>query len=510
MALVFLSFPAVVGAHDISLQLLGSYRTGLFDAGASEIAGYDPGTHRLFVTNAAFAAIDALDISDPSHPSLAFQIDISTFGAKANSVSVKDGVVAAAVEASIKQDPGLVVFFDVNGGYLADVVVGALPDMLTFSPDGAWVLVANEGEPNDDYTVDPEGSVSIIDVSGGAGSVSQGDVSTVDFNAFNDVPLDPSIRIYGPGATVAQDVEPEYIAVSPDSRTAWVTLQENNAIAIIDIDTAQIVDLVGLGVKNHNRHRNKLDASNEDGAIRFRRWPVLGFPMPDAIAAYEVFGHTFLITANEGDSRDYSGFSEEARVEDLTLDPTRFPNAASLQQAENLGRLKVTTANGDFDGDGDFDALFSYGARSFTIWTGSVKPVYESGSTLERITAKALPDDFNSSNDENGDFDGRSDDKGPEPEGVVIGKIGHRTYAFIGLERIGGIVVYDVSFPFYPRFVEYVNPRDFLGDPEADSAGDLGPEGLLFIPREESPISKALLVTANEVSGSTTIYAIGH
>jgi len=276
----------------------------------------------------------------------------------------------------------------------------------------------------------------------------------------------------------------------------------------VDIDAGQITDLVGLGVKNHRRWRNRLDASNEDGAIRLRRWPVWGFPLPDAIATFEVGGYPFLITANEGDSRDYDGFSEETRVEDAVLDPTRFPDAANLQQPDNLGRLKITTANGDFDDDGDFDALFSYGGRSFTIWTDTIQRVFDSGSALEQITAAAFPDDFNSDNDSNGSFDSRSDDKGPEPEGLAIGKIGHRTYAFIGLERIGGIVIYDVSYPFWPRFVDYVNNRDFQGDPAADTAGDLGPEGLIFIPGSESPISRPLLVVANEVSGSTTIYEV--
>jgi len=226
-AVVFLlaALPGFAGAGGVSLQPLGSYRTGLLDEGAAEIADYDPATSRVFVINGGMATIDALDITDPSNPVLAFQIDVSSFGAQANSVAVRDGVVAAAVEANVKQDPGFVVFFDVDGAYLSDVVVGALPDMLTFTPDGTKVLVANEGEPNDDYSVDPEGSVSIVDVSAGAGSVTQADVSTLGFSAYNGASLDPSVRVYGPGATVAQDFEPEYIAVSADSRTAWVTLQ---------------------------------------------------------------------------------------------------------------------------------------------------------------------------------------------------------------------------------------------------------------------------------------------
>lgn len=504
-----LASPALAhGSGGITLEVLGTYASGIFLDGGAEIVAFDPGTHRLFVTNAAENSIDVLDLADPTAPTLLFSIALSSIGAGVNSAAVSGGVVAVAIESDPKQAPGKAAFFDVSGTFLSSVTVGALPDMITFTPDGTTVLVANEGEPNDAYTVDPEGSVSVIDVSAGAAHVTQADVRTADFHAFDAGPLDRSVRVFGPGSTPSQDFEPEYIAVSADSRKAWVTLQENNAIAIIDISSATVVDVVGLGTKNHRRFRNGLDASNEDGRIRIRPWPVRGFYLPDAIAAFRKDGHTFLVTANEGDSRDYGGFSEEERVADLTLDPDRFPHAATLQLEENLGRLKVTSTAGDFDGDGDYDALFSFGARSFTIWTPWGRKLFDSGSQIELITAAALPDDFNSDNEENGSFDDRSDDKGPEPEGVVIGEVHGRTYLFVGLERIGGVVVFDLEDPLDPRVVTYVNNRDFLGDPAAGTAGDLGPEGLVFIPADDSPNGKPLLVIANEISGTTTIFGI--
>lgn len=496
------------GSGDLALEVLGTYETGIFLDGGAEIAAFDPATERLFVTNAANNAIDVLDIGDPTSPTLLFSIDLSALGGGVNSVAVSGGIVAAAIEADPKQNPGTVAFFDTNdmsGMSLSSVQVGALPDMVTFTPDGQTVLVANEGEPSDDYTNDPEGSVSVIDVSGG---VENAVVHTADFHAFNGAPLDPSVRVFGPGATASQDFEPEFIAVSADSKTAWVTLQENNAIAIVDVPSATVVDVVGLGTKNHLFFGNGLDASNEDGRIRIRPWPVHGLYLPDSIAAFEAGGHTLLVTANEGDSRDYSGFSEEERVADVVLDPERFPHAAYLQAEENLGRLKITTTLGDFDDDGDFDRLFSYGARSFSIWTSSGRKLFDSGSALELITAAAFPDDFNSSDEENFSFDDRSDDKGPEPEGVVIGEVDGRTYLFLGLERIGGVMVFDLSWPLLPRFVTYVNNRNFLGDPAAGTAGDLGPEGLLFVSAADSPTGQPLLVVANEISGTTTIYGI--
>src|SRR5262245_45471140 len=180
-----------------------------------------------------------------STPTKVGSIDVKPYGAVANSVAVRDGIIAVAVENAVKTSPGKVVFFDRNLNFLSQVEVGALPDMLTFAHNGRFVLVANEGEPNDAYTIDPEGSVSIIDLSKGVAKLTQANVRTADFNVFNHAMLDPSIRIFGPGASVAQDLEPEYIAVSHDSKTAWVTCQENNAIAIIDIASAKVTKLVG-------------------------------------------------------------------------------------------------------------------------------------------------------------------------------------------------------------------------------------------------------------------------
>lgn len=491
----------------IELAVAGTYASGVFDEGAAEISAYDPWTRRLFVTNANANTVDVLDIRNPRRPRLQFTIDLSAYGAGVNSVAVSHGIVAVAVEADPKQDPGSVVFFDVKGRYLNDVTVGALPDMVTFTPDGTRVLVANEGEPDDDYLVDPEGSISIIDISGGIAAAS---VATADFQAYNGLDLAP-IRIFGPGASVAQDLEPEYIAVSADSRTAWVSLQEANAIAIVDVDNARVTDLVPLGTKDHSVIQNAIDASNRDDGIHLKAWPVVGMYQPDAIAAYKVDGETYIVTANEGDSRDYDGYSEEARIgdvnDDFLVDPSAYPDLALLTDDARLGRLNMTTATGDTDMDGDIDVLHVYGGRSFSILNATGEMVYDSGSELERILADVLPEEFNSTNDENGSFDNRSDDKGPEPEGVTVGEIGGRHYAFIGLERIGGIMVYDVSNPIAPRFVQYINNRDFAGDAAAGTAGDLGPEGLTFIPARHRG-GRPLLAVTNEISGTTTLYTI--
>ena len=913
----------------IQLEQLDSINTG-----GAEISAYDPGSRRLFTTSAETNSVAIVDASNPAALVQIDTISVSKYGSP-TSVAVKNGVIAVAIGSSVKTDPGTVAFYRPNGQELGTVKVGALPDMVTFTPDGRYLLVANEGEPEDygNDHVDPEGSISIVRMPHGW-FWSQPSVRTVGFTAYNgkeEALRAKGVRIYGPGASAAQDFEPEYIAVTDDSRFAFVTLQENNAVVKLDIERALILDLMPLGYKDwskgaytaatyewraeqmppigstvagqllrlggfsglafegvthdgklefiantdrgpngeptgvlrpfllpefsprlvrftldtsngklqltqqiilrapdghaltglpntavpggngntpHNdevpvdlkgnilpldplggdfegvvvdedgsfwmcdeyrpaiyhfnshgillqryipkgahdkaglaipaagaagalgiealpaelgqRRQNRgmegialrdgkiygfmqsparipdtlsngtlnamknvriveldpvtlatrqflyvmdnpasmgsgdtradkigdavatpegflvverdddstpvasantvitkkvyafslagadvitglnstcngksvdqstaleldgcnfkyvkktlevdlaaagydqvqkveglallddgrlavindndfqvagitidqttgtftlnagyqpestilglierpgLDASDKDKRINIRPWPVFGMYEPDAIDTYRVGGRTYFVTANEGDSRDYDSYSEEKSVSALTLDPTVFPNATDLQKDAALGRLTVTSSMGDTDGDGDHDALFTLGGRSFSIWSAAGTQVFDSGSQLERITALAVPANFNASNDKTS-FDNRSDNKGPEPEGIVIGEIGGRPYAFIGLERIGGVAVYDVSDPYAPVFVDYLNNRDF-GSPEA---GDLGPEGLLFIPAGESPNHQPLLVVSSEISGTVTTYSLG-
>lgn len=912
-ALLAPAFAAPARAQDapppITISPLGTYSTGQIDAAAAEIVAYHAATQRAYVVNGGDKTIDILDVSDPANPTLVSQVDITKFGEAATSVDLFADIVAVAVPADKKTAPGAVVFLDPDGALLGQVTVGALPDMLTFTPDGRYVVTANEGEPNDDYSVDPEGSVSIIDVSGGVAALTEENVRTAGFGQFNDAEIDWRIRIYGPNATVAQDLEPEYAATSADSTTAFVTLQENNALAVIDLANAEVTALLPLGFKHFDapaatlhtyelaerpvlgttaagqeillggfsglfyegmddsgrllfathtdrgpnpesadvdddgvnerpfalpdfqpvivrlaldpatgvveiveqiglkrddgtpltglpnlageagmayadeepvdlqgapleldplgadlegivraedgtywmvdeyrpaiyhftpdgtlaaryvpegsnseetgvavgeeaipaiyaqRRANRgfeavalrdgilyafiqspidnpdggkdnsskastlvrilafdtdakttvgeyfyrldgagvdkigdavvtpdgtflvlerddatgaaarklvyrididaatnflgydlplgvelqsnaglarlgitpvaktlavdlgaigydlvdkpeglalidentlavlndndfgagggfdpatglieenpnpmpvvlgivhlapngLDASDKDDSVHIVNWPVQSMYMPDTIAAYEVDGATYLVTANEGDARDYDGYGEEARLGDLVLDATVFPNAAELQREENLGRLRVSTASTDTDGDGLVDRIAAFGGRSFSIWDAAGNLVFDSGDAIERITAELLPDFFNSSG-ENDSFDSRSDDKGPEPEALALGEIDGRTYAFVGLERIGGVMVWEITDPRAPVFVQYANNRDFtVADEEA---GDLAPEGIAFVPAAESPTGVPLLIVANEFSGTTTVWEI--
>ncbi len=563
----------------ISLGFLGRYETNIFDGSAAEIVAYDPATAQAFVVNAESGSVDILDISSPSTPTFVASLNLGAdiaaalatvasaddLGA-ANSVSVNGGAVAVAVEADTKQDNGYVAFYQTDGTFLSAVEVGALPDMLTYTPDGNLVLVANEGEPNGDYSNDPAGTVSIIDVSGGEASVTSANVTTIVFTDFNvggtrASEITSDIRISSKSASVAADLEPEYIAVSADSTTAWVALQENNAVAVIDLSDNSVDTILGLGYKNHAIIGNELDASNRDDSINIRDWPVRGLYMPDTIDVYEYAGTNYLVSANEGDGREYltdeadagactaaGGFDfddgdcfhylDEIRLKDIedsgatvSIDSlTRFaPDFATLAEDENLGRIKIVAnmgvsgctvdtfaTTGQPSAGCDYEALYTYGARSFSIWnaeTGAL--VFDSGSDFEVITAQRLGEEgFNVSNDEN-DGDDRSDDKGPEPEAIEIASINGKTYAFIGLERVGGVMVYDITNPEAASFVQYITTRDVTVDVEElvdagdfTAAGDLGPESIVFVSAANSPNGEPLILVGNEVSGTTAIFQV--
>lgn len=581
----------------VSLSFLGRHSSGEFLKSAAEITAYDSASKRAFVVNALSGMVDVLDLSNPANPvKITGVLDAADIenGASINSVAVYNGLVAVAIQAPDKTDNGYVAIYKASDlSKLAHVEVGALPDMLTFTPDGKALLVANEGEPSDDYQIDPNGSVSVITIADPKTPL----VRTARFTAFNgqEAALRASgVRIYGPGANAARDLEPEYIAVSADSKTAWVTLQENNAFAKLDIASATITDILPLAYKDHGVDGNELDVSDSDAAsnngINIKKWPgVKGMYLPDSIAAYESGGSTYLVTANEGDARAWGeendaywagdsnkGFVEEFRVKHLInkngwaarlaekdlppqlntmaagglLNPAIFSYCGAIagdpkdcRKDEQLGRLKVTWTMGyQTNADGTpkkftaagiedavagtrlmYDTLYAFGGRSFSIWDKNGAQVWDSGAAIEKFLASddcklgkdktiACKDWFNSNHEEGDSKDARSTGKGPEPEGLAVGKIGDKTFAFVGLERMGGILVYDISTPAAPVFMDYLNAREDWSteDPSTVLAtvGDLGPEGLHFIPAAKSPNGKPLLIVGNEVSGTTAVFEI--
>ncbi|NMP31841.1 collagen-like protein [Thalassotalea sp. M1531] len=525
--------------------------------GAAEIVQYHKASGMIYAINSSgdTATVELLPLADAEPSALtadsegvisntnltiAVTLDLSeNTPGDANSISISDdlNMLAVAMAADAIDENGHIAFYDISGAtptFVKNVEVGVLPDMVTFTPDSSKVVVANEGEPSGDYTVDPEGTISIISIADG--EVSNTAVS-LGFTNYNDKKAElaaqgmmfpnPSGRVINGqtiDTTVAMDLEPEYVAISADSKTAFVSLQENNGLVLVDLDAMSITDIKGLGFKDWGNY--SLDASDKDSGLNLRQYKNLfGMYQPDTIATFSWKDATFVVTANEGDGREYFfdvadeaactaaggldydeddgclSYTDESRAEDLNLDPAAFAHVNN--DDDDLGRLKVSIERGDIDSDGDYDQLYTYGARSFSIWDASGNLVFDSGDEIERITAAIYGEAFNNDEDEN-EGDTRSDAKGPEPEALAIGVVGERTLAFVGLERMGGIMIYDISNPFNVSFVDYFNNRGVIEG--ADITGDLAPEGMKFIPATDT--EKAMLVVGNEISGSVSVWEI--
>ena len=556
--------PTVSDAKLTGITLVGrAIAQAPFATSAAEIVSYDSCTDKLYVVNAQAKIIDVLELDSSTKPTPSGQIDLQSaarhsgieIGA-ANSVSANNGLVAVAIENSNKQQNGVIALYRSDTlELITTYAAGALPDMVSFSKDGRYLAAANEGEPNADYSIDPEGSVTLVDMSNGplnANSPLDAKVSQIDFRAFNSgeyrhSELTNKVRVSAPTATVAQDLEPEYLTFG-DNGKLYVALQENNALAAIDVATASIDSIFGLGGKSWED--SKLDASNKDKKLgNFQSYPMLeGLYMPDSITSYSVNGATYIMTANEGDGREYGievtqkqcdekeyewdgddyqdtaeystktdfciAYVDEVRGSKLKVD-ANHPLAEALKDKKQLGRLKVIKPQGTLSAD---EKVQAFGSRSFSIWDESGKRVFDSGDDFARITLDANPNNFNSTNDNNTSADDRSDDKGAEPEAIEVAKINGRQYAFIGLERQGGIMVYDVTQPAESRFITYVNNRNFdepvctQVDEEGEcsngiynpQAGDLGPESIKYFTRS----GDHFIAVGNEVSGSTSVYRV--
>ena len=559
----------------LQLAFVDSYFSGSdFATSSAEIVSYDSCSDHLYVVNSQAASIDVLELSsNNSAPSKVGTIDLSLAATSAgieigaaNSVSAKQGLVAVAIEAKVKQNPGLIALYRSDDlSLLGTYSAGALPDMVTLSSDGQTILTANEGEPNGDYSVDPEGSITIVDIS--KGYAEKAEVKQVSFAAFNlgqarHAELSMGVRTAGPdGTSVAQDLEPEYMALNSDNTKAYVALQENNAMAIIDIATARVDSIKSLGEKSWNAASgNQLDASNKDNGVgEFASYEQLvGLYMPDTIASFSVDGAGYIISANEGDGREYiysatqqvceaaehSWDGDEYEVGGDDEDATKFANElddcisftdekrgkdivdsvdashplkAALDDNDQLKRIKVVADQDQYSAN---DNVTTFGGRSFSIWNEQAELVFDSGDDIAKKVFAVDSQNFNVTNDNNDPAetaDNRSDDKGTEPEAVEVAEINGKQYAFIGLERQGGIIVYDVSVPAAPVYQSYINNRDFTesvctlvdgGDCDNGvynpAAGDLGPESIDYFTR----LGKHFIAVGNEVSGTTTVYQI--
>ena len=503
----------IVSSNELNLTLLNSFSNGASGANSAEIVAHDAQSQRLFIANSIAGKMDIVNFSNPASPVLLSSISMAPYG-NINSIAVHNGIVAVAIENTNPQANGKIVFFDTDGVFLNEVPAGAMPDMITFSKDYTKVITANEGEPNGTYTLDPEGSITVVDISGGIANLTSANATQIMLTQFNgqEVALRAQgIRIFTTSASVAQDLEPEYVAVSDDNTKAYVTLQENNAILVLNLATNTIESLLPLGYADYSAGSgNSLDASDQSGAIlNTSDLPIKGTYMPDAISYSTINGNGYVFMANEGDSREFGSVVDANRISSSTfnsLDATAFPDAAILRNNKFLGRLSALKYSGDTDGDGDYDELHVLGSRSFTIRNAATNAlVFDSKDLFEKITANSPLTSafFNASNTTGAATSkNRSDDKGPEPEGVTVSVIDGIHYAFIGLERVGGCMVFNVENPNAPVFVTYVNNRTLNG-----SGPDLGAEGIIFISAEDSPNGQAIVILANEVSSTLSIFA---
>ena len=431
----------------------------------SEISAYVSLGGKLFVlASGGGGTLQVIDATNPAAPALKARVTYGNY-VSTSVAAYKDLVAVALVPADYDTNPskGVVRFFRMGADgtltLLQDVQVGYLPDGIAFSEDGRQLVIANEGSPSSNYGIDPIGSVGIIDIKNPTKTPS----FTYTDLSFAGVTLPAGLRISGPtGTTAAQDIEPEYVSIRDGK--AYVTLQENNGVAVVDLRSRRILSVQALGSVDFSQQA--VDLSDRDGTGGASAFlpklgqPFLGLRMPDGISAFEVKDRTYYITANEGDAREYGAY----------VDVTR--NAAAPN-----GRLN-TIVDPAPAGPNTNTAIGSRSLSIFDAKTGAL--VWDSGTSLQTIAFAA------------GTYaDIRSDDKGVEPEGVITTKVDGRTYAIAALERgtKSTIVVFDVSKPAQTSYVSHL-----VID------GSVSPEGLQVIPAKDSPTGRPLLSVANEVS----------
>ena len=502
----------------LQMELAGRYNSGAMNEGGGslEIVQYNAKNGFAYAVSGVKGTLIAVDLNGSMDGEKVTALSGTEYDVKSmvrsygdmTSVAISpDGTrLAVAIQAENYDEQGSVALFicQANGALTspATVEVGVQPDMVTFTPDGSKILTANEGEPRMGYSaegaVDPKGSVSIIDAKNFAAETVGFDV--FDSDAARKALVDKGI-VLKTNTKPSVDLEPEYIACTDD--TAYISCQEANAIAVLSLDNAQFTGIYSVGFEDYSEVAIDIDKKDEEYAPKTYE-SLRGIRMPDGISLYEADGETYLLTANEGDSREWGKYLNEDE-RNFKNGKDMSPSGAITAKNSGLSGKVVFFDSTDYDGlDSSKDYLF--GGRSFTVLKvteDGLKEVFDSGDAFEAITAAKLSANFNCSNDDK-TLDDRSGKKGPEPESVTVGMVGRKTYAFIALERIGGIMVYDITDPENTEFVNYINSREF----DADIQGDVSPEGLCVIPAAESSTGNPLLLAACEVSGTLAVYEL--
>lgn len=492
----------------LQLELAGRYDSGAMsaDGGSLEIVQYNSVNGFAYAVSGVKGKLIAVDLNESMDGEKVAELTGVEYDLRSmvsengfvygdmTSVAVSpDGTkLAVAIQAEGYADSGRVALFscaaDGSLTLLSTVTVGVQPDMVVFANDDT-VLSADEGEPRGGAdAVDPKGSVSVVTID--ESNAMTAEIATFDsFDARREALTSAGVLVQK-NTLPSTDFEPEYIAVS--GGVAYVSLQEANAVAVLDIASGAFTGVYPLGFQDYGATRVELQ---KDDVIDMKNYDnVYGIKMPDGISVTTIGGKTYLLIANEGDSRaDWPGLDNE------------FESKTSPGGSVTLESKVVWFNAGLWDGL-DQSKAYVFGGRSFSVYEVTdegLTLVYDSGSEFEEITAEQLPDYFNASNDKLA-MDNRSGKKGPEPETATVGSVDGKNYAFVALERIGGVMVYDITVPSETVFVNYVNSREFDGAIQ----GDVSPERLCFVPAECSKSGKPLLLAACEVSGTLAVYEL--
>ena len=455
----------------------------------AEITAYMPLYHKLFAVggNSSITVIDLTVVEKP------VVLEKKRLSGDASSVAVFDDLVAVSLISDPHTQNGRVDLYRYGDSLslLKSFSVCPEPDMLTFTPNGAAILVACEGSPSEDGQIDPEGAVALIQI------LEENPVSILKFDHLDSTALlKKGIRKTGPGSFF-QNLEPEYITIDPSSKMAWVNLQENNAIGIIDLKLKKITDVFGLGTLDHSIAGQGLDF-RKDQKIKIENAPILGLRQPDGIAVFSEKGRFYILTANEGASREYSNYSDEIDI--LTLFQKGLLNSEVFNSTWLSSLQKHKFSVMEPCQKGLCNQVYAFGSRSMSVFDGKTgNLLFDSGDQIEKTIAQTAPSYFNwNSKKGKQKIDARSEDNGSQPEMVTIGEFNGKKLAFLGLERMTGIIVWDLENPEKPTIMDYyLDPKD------------RGPEGILFVFDSKRPFSgNPLLIVGYEFSQSIVIYSI--
>ncbi len=488
-------------AARLTMQKAGGIALGTpnADGGVAEIVSFNADTNRAYVVNGQESVLNIFDVKADGSFGEAEKLNIQelmkakdpafAYGDMTSvAVDTETDRIAVALQDADYTKPGRIAVLNYENEIVSVYTAGVQPDMVAFAAGGRYILTADEGEPREGYgagTSDPAGTVTVADTQ-------TGEVRQASFAAFGAEELAAGgvlfNRVNGEILSAEFDLEPEYIAVS--GGTAYVALQEANAVALLDIASARFTKVLPLGFKDYSKEENAVDLDESDGTYLPKTYNnTYGVYMPDGIAVYEAEGKTYILTANEGDAREWGDFCDEIKR-----------NIASADGSVTAEKVRVldNTCKAGIPAEGNY----LYGGRSFSIFAVAeegLSLVYDSANEFEAKTFEYLPAYYNVSNDDV-ELESRTAKKGIEPEAVTLAAVNGRTYAFIALERIGGIMAYDITDPAEAAFVNYINTRDF----NDVLTGDVAPEGLAVLAREES----VYLLAAFEVSGTVASYRL--